>query len=139
MKKSIFIILGFILFLSNACSNDITSTEKKFIGTWKLQDYSSNEVVPPEQKATYDANISNLKSRFRLVLLEDRTFLRDGFAPSTESGEWFINPDGTLLNFKGKTGKAGTVFVEKNDGQNMVLSVEDGQTKVKLGLVKLPQ
>jgi len=135
MKKTIVLLLSVFLFAS--CSSELTDIEKKFIGTWRLQNYSSNEVIPLRDRAAYDANIANLKSRFRLVLLEDKTFLRDGFAPTTESGEWFINPQGTLLNFKGKDGKAGTVFVEKNDGKEMTLSIEEGNTKVKLFLVKL--
>lgn len=130
------IILSLFSFWA-ACSSGLTETEKKFVGTWRMQNYTSNEVVPPEQKAAYDANIANLKSRFRLILLEDKTFLRDGFAPTTETGEWSINPQGTLLNFKGQDGKAGTVFVEKNDGKEMIFSIEEGQTKVKLTLVKI--
>jgi len=135
MKKTIILFLSIFIFAS--CTSELTDIEKNFVGTWRMQNYSSNEVIPPKDKAAYDANIANLKSRFRLVLLEDKTFLRDGFAPATESGEWFINPQGTLLNFKGKDGKAGTVFVEKNDGKEMTLSIEEGNTKVKLFLIKL--
>jgi len=137
MKNLNFFLFIGILTVFSACKTGLTEKEQLFVGNWRMQSYESNEVIAPEFQAEYSTNINSLKSRFRLILLEDKTFLRDGFAASTENGEWFINNEGTLLNLKSEN-QAGTLFIEQIDNSTMVFSIEEGQTRVKITLTKMP-
>jgi hypothetical protein len=136
MKNLYFYLLISILAGFGACKNGLSEKEALFVGNWRMQNYETNEVISPEFQAEYNTNISNLKSRFRLILLEDKTFLRDGFAATTETGEWFINNEGTLLNLKSEN-QAGTLFIEQIDNTTMVFSIEEGETRVKITLTKM--
>jgi len=108
-----------------ACVNPLTETEEKFLGHWKMTNYQSNEQVPESNKANYLLSIENLKRNFSLTFNDDMTFERIGFAPQPERGEWSINPNGTMLTFKGENEQNGIVFIESINESMMVIKIEE--------------
>ena len=136
MNKLLLISFLALAGILSSCTDELTEKEQLFVGSWRLQNYESNETIPESERANYELGINNLKSRFRLILLDDLTFLRDGFAANTESGDWFINNEGTLLSLKSQD-QGGTIFIESITENNMVLSVEEGDIRVKMTLLKV--
>lgn len=140
-------IITLLLFISamQACINPLTETEQKFLGYWRMTNYESNEQIAEDAKAGYFVGIENLKKNFSLTFNDDMSFVRTGFAPQPEKGEWSINPNGTMLTFKGENDQNGIVFVESINESMMVIRIEENQPQnnqslvIKLTLTKTEQ
>lgn len=134
MKTKLFVFILLSISILDLGCKGLTETEEQFVGTWRLTEYESNQQIPEAERANYDQNIQTLKSNFSLVLFDDKTFQRTGFAPQVETGEWFINTEGTILQFKSGDDKSGTVFVESISDEKMILVIDDTEVKVRLTL-----